>query len=131
MSFFCYHLQAITYSLFTPSGSYKCFTYSSVRSRSSAISAIVLLFFSHLVISSLSRFCSPSNHQSLIRKIASPNYCNTTNCYVLRTPAILSDIRISRSLRLYVFCNTAEPHSQNRLFEAFLLLMMAARHIDL
>ena len=53
--------------------------------------------------------------QSLIRKIVSPNYCNTTNCYVLRTPAILSDIRISRSLRFYVFCNTAEPHSQNRL----------------
>ena len=37
--------------------------------------------------------------QSLIRKIASSNYCNTTNCFVLRTPAILSDIRISRSLR--------------------------------
>ena len=31
--------------------------------------------------------------------IASSNYGNTTNCYVLRTPAILSDIRISRSLR--------------------------------
>ena len=32
---------------------------------------------------------------------------------------------------ILVILNTAEPHSQNRLFEAFLLLMMAARHIDL